>query len=331
MFIGMRKSQIILGVLLLVPLGLLIANFLRPGVPGDRHDLLEMFFLLLGLPILILNLWGWLAPEQLEDLFKVTWSTPGPAEAVSGRLAWPGLPPFLAQLAWPARAGLLAGGLLLILALSLLLNRVDPAARPAPTVTGGVNATPKGEETVIAGGETPTAMGEIPLIEATPTLAVLPAATEPALVLEPTLTATATSSGLVQVTTATPTAAQTQFVGLCAPAGEQQLLLINTGIQSINPNYATNDAWVVKSDELEGVWFVAARMYDTVSGQPLPLPGLWAFLGSLEVPELVFSVNDTALQFSFYGDSQSNDPPITINVAGALDAYDCAMANSPTP
>ena len=61
--------RVILAVLALVPLGLLVESFLHPESYGEG-TLGDWLFALLGVPILIFNLWVWIDPEIVESYFK---------------------------------------------------------------------------------------------------------------------------------------------------------------------------------------------------------------------------------------------------------------------
>jgi len=61
-FNGMKTFRIVLGVLALIPLALLADKILFHAAEYDEDSLRTLAFLVLGIPILILNLWAWVYP-----------------------------------------------------------------------------------------------------------------------------------------------------------------------------------------------------------------------------------------------------------------------------
>ncbi len=63
----MKLIRIALGLLILLPAGLYLADLQNPTHPGHTNYL-EIGYLLTGLPILLLNYLAWFMPEQLESI-----------------------------------------------------------------------------------------------------------------------------------------------------------------------------------------------------------------------------------------------------------------------
>lgn len=64
-----KNLRFVLTILVVVPIALLISHliFERDFYGGD--SILEMAYLILGVPILVFNLWAWHHPEIIEFLF----------------------------------------------------------------------------------------------------------------------------------------------------------------------------------------------------------------------------------------------------------------------
>lgn len=66
----MKTIRIVFACLLIIPLGLGINSLVNPGDYWPKNSTTgEMLFLIFGLPILMLNMWAWDAPEIIEGLF----------------------------------------------------------------------------------------------------------------------------------------------------------------------------------------------------------------------------------------------------------------------
>jgi hypothetical protein len=66
----MKTFRIILGILAIIPIGLMVASIADPKMTAQNSNM-EMIFLLVGVPILVLNLWAWDAPQIIKKLFGV--------------------------------------------------------------------------------------------------------------------------------------------------------------------------------------------------------------------------------------------------------------------
>jgi len=65
----MKILRIVLGILTVIPLALLIDKlFFRPELYCD-NCLGTYVFMILGVPILIFNMWAWIHPEIIEFYF----------------------------------------------------------------------------------------------------------------------------------------------------------------------------------------------------------------------------------------------------------------------
>lgn len=64
-----KNLRFVLAILVVIPVALLILHliFERDFYGGD--SILEMVYLILGVPILVFNLWAWYHPEIIEFLF----------------------------------------------------------------------------------------------------------------------------------------------------------------------------------------------------------------------------------------------------------------------
>jgi len=65
----MKTFRIVLGLLAIIPFGLLADKFLLHLNAYDEDSLQTMAFHILGMPILILNMWVWFEPEIIEYYF----------------------------------------------------------------------------------------------------------------------------------------------------------------------------------------------------------------------------------------------------------------------
>ncbi|HXQ34887.1 MAG TPA: hypothetical protein VN843_12810 [Anaerolineales bacterium] len=64
----MKAFRIVLGILAIIPIFLLIDSVSKPAKYGEV-TLTELAYLVLGTPIMILNLWAWIEPEIIEIYF----------------------------------------------------------------------------------------------------------------------------------------------------------------------------------------------------------------------------------------------------------------------
>ena len=65
----MKTFRIVLGILSIIPVTLLVDHiFIQPNYYVEA-SLKEMAYMILGIPILILNLWAWTYPHIIEVYF----------------------------------------------------------------------------------------------------------------------------------------------------------------------------------------------------------------------------------------------------------------------
>lgn len=64
----MKAFRIVLGILAIVPIFLIVDTVSKPANYGEV-TLGELAYLILGTPIMILNLWAWIEPEIIESYF----------------------------------------------------------------------------------------------------------------------------------------------------------------------------------------------------------------------------------------------------------------------
>ena len=65
----MKTFRIVLGILAIIPLALLADTFLFHITEQVRDSLEILIYLVLGIPVLILNIWAWGYPEIIEFYF----------------------------------------------------------------------------------------------------------------------------------------------------------------------------------------------------------------------------------------------------------------------
>jgi len=64
-----KTLRIVLGILTIIPVALLADKILFHSTDYGEDSLRTLAFLVIGLPILILNLWAWIYPEIIEFYF----------------------------------------------------------------------------------------------------------------------------------------------------------------------------------------------------------------------------------------------------------------------
>jgi len=65
----MKTFQIVIGILAIIPLALLADKIAFHPTDYDETSLKTLIFLIIGVPILVLNLWAWAYPELIEASF----------------------------------------------------------------------------------------------------------------------------------------------------------------------------------------------------------------------------------------------------------------------
>jgi hypothetical protein len=66
----MKTFRIILGILAIIPISLIIASIVDPKLIM-HNPTFEWIFILVGIPVAVLNLWAWDAPQIIQKLFGV--------------------------------------------------------------------------------------------------------------------------------------------------------------------------------------------------------------------------------------------------------------------
>ncbi len=62
----MKTFRIMLGILVIIPLGLMAYHILFENTYYGDDSPVQMAYMILGVPILALNLWAWIYPEIIE-------------------------------------------------------------------------------------------------------------------------------------------------------------------------------------------------------------------------------------------------------------------------
>jgi hypothetical protein len=65
----MKTFRIVLGILVIIPLGLMAYHILFESTYYGDDSPVQMAYMILGVPILALNLWAWMYPEIIEYYF----------------------------------------------------------------------------------------------------------------------------------------------------------------------------------------------------------------------------------------------------------------------
>jgi|SoiMetStandDraft_2_1073263.scaffolds.fasta_scaffold54692_4 hypothetical protein len=64
----MKAFRVVLGILAIIPIWLLVDSVSKPATYGEV-TVSELAYVILGSPIMILNLWAWIDPEIIETYF----------------------------------------------------------------------------------------------------------------------------------------------------------------------------------------------------------------------------------------------------------------------
>jgi len=64
----MKAFRVVLGLLAIIPIWLLVDSVSKPATCGEI-TVGELAYVILGSPIMILNLWAWIDPEIIETYF----------------------------------------------------------------------------------------------------------------------------------------------------------------------------------------------------------------------------------------------------------------------
>ncbi len=309
------RKKILLG-LLVIPLILGMSLAIWQISPSDPHNGIELLFLIFGLPILILNYLEWYAPTILDDIFGTTIHTIHPpknantigANQVAGAIA--------AKPGWQmvaVMATLLFVGIALGAGGLTLLAKNNPAIPSTATQIVSTSA-PKKTRTPVATNTATVEPTNPPDIFET----MIP--TEPGLpLLDPTPSLT---SAAPNNTPGTPPSTN------CTAPSQVQFDIVQSDVQAFNLGFDIKTGYLVKSPDIDGLWFFGAKIYGTDFQDGGSDPGVWAFMGPLDSPTDIFALNDVALQYSDFELGQKATSPVDMESNGALAVYDCTASSN---
>lgn len=329
----MNALRKILMPLLLIPLGMFIYVCLRPEWQWENPGL-EFLFLLLGIPIVIVNFFAWFHPEIIKAYFPVKddWGA-GRGKVVTAAIAISGLAAFTC-------VGI--GAAFAVADASLRTTFEPSVAQPATSTAfaqslqvlasatdAGVSAavsTPRESPQVEI---TPDQMDQIPVsgggATSSPTLSGLETDIASA-GLEPTesVSAKAAGSTLVNSTnTASPGTTSTVHSSVsCTPATSAYMDAIREAVQGEDEQSNVTMGWMVSSKAADGLWFVAAKIQ---SDTETIYPGVWGVFVDSEGYMDLYAINDVAMQLSYADWGEDSEPVLTMQSDGAQAAYNCAM------
>ncbi|HMB24725.1 MAG: hypothetical protein ACM33V_03020 [Chloroflexota bacterium] len=318
--------------LLLIPLGMFIYVCLRPEWQWENPGL-EFLFLLLGIPIVIINFFAWFHPEIIRAYFPVKddWGT-GREKTVTAAIAFSTLATFTC---------ISLGAVLAVADASLRTNFEPSAAQPATSTAfarslrvlasatdAGVSAavsTPRESPQVEI---TSDQMDQIPVSGgATSSSIVSGLETDTAsAVLESTESVSAKAAGptLVNLTkTASPSITSTARPSAsCTPAATAYMDAVREAVQGEDEQSNVTTGWMVSSKAAEGLSFVAAKIQ---SDTETIYPGVWGVFVDSEGSMDLYAINDVAMQLSYADWGEDSEPVLTMQSDGAQTAYTCAM------
>ena len=309
----MSALRKILAPFLIIPVGMLIYVCVYPDWQWENPSL-EYLFLVIGLPILILNFLAWFHPEIIkayfpmkEDGWQRTDDKPialtivisvfmafiilgvGAASAIHRVNALPMLEP---SATLPAR------------------ESVFPVSTKLPSKTANSSRT-----TVVS---TPTRLLESTFIP-NETAQVPVSGGVPTNV--PVLSATPTVTSSVSIE---PTKTIVSF-GRCISASQEYLDAVGIVVDSADPANEVQTGWAVQSKDEVDLWFLAAKIYGPEIDSGATLPAVWALFVSSDGYIDIYSINTTAMEFSYAFWGEDSVPVTTMQSDGAQAAYDCAV------
>ena len=327
----MNAIRRILTFLLIIPLGMIVYVFISPDWQWN-HPNLEFPFLVIGIPIVVLNFLLWFQPE----FFRTNFSLKVKPIQISEEK-------FLGYVR-------ILGGMLAFLLIGVgvvsALQRVS--ARPVPESTVTPLADIADFQAVTKISTRTTEATEIAVVQG-PTLTKSPEATETAegtvttqaagaletpvnteVVQVPvsggTPTSTPVTPGVPTPTTnvsATPT--NTSVSSTCKSANTGFFTLISEEVQYADSDNELRTAWAVQSKAVADLWFVAAKIYKTGSNNAGTLPGVWAVFTFEDGYFEVYAINDVAQEYTFTAWGEDSDPVLTMGTDGAQSVYNCAL------
>ena len=315
------RKKIILS-LLIIPLSLILLILIRPVTEGDQHNQLELIFLIAGVPIFVLNYLEWVSPQILTDLggyFKLPFENRARTadDALANHL--PGSQP-----AWKLFAILTC-----VLVLGIALGAGALSAfnqKNAQSATANLDATPGKEQPNIV-GITTTLPEAFPSETATrtPPPSLLPQTSTPLPSPIGGVSATVSSS----LPSETPTSGPTADVNRCLPPTQKQLAAIQAGVKIINTDNEIRKGYAVQSIAADNLWFFAAKIYGPdFDGGSSSEPAVWSFYNTNDTPFNIYTINETAFQYSNFNFGGQASPLIDMRIDGAENAYECAAAGN---
>ncbi|RPJ27670.1 MAG: hypothetical protein EHM33_07155 [Chloroflexi bacterium] len=320
----MNTLRKILMPLLVIPVGMFIYVLVYPDWQWETPGF-EYLFLVVGIPILIVNLAAWFQPEILKAYFPVKddW---GQGKEIPVRLAIV----LSTVIAFIFTGVSVASARYRAIARSTFEpSAVLPATASALSIQSRSNATNSNETGIPRGAlepETdilPEPTAQIPVSGGVTT-------STPSLLVEqtkvPAVSAqTAAPSFSIQTTNTTQATTTAGLSARCIPATSEYLDAVLQVVEDADPDNEVETAWMVKSNDAVDIWFVAAKIHQAETGTEATLPGVWALLVYSEGDFEIYAINDIAQDFSDTAWGEDSDPVITMQNDGAQVVYDCAL------
>jgi hypothetical protein len=320
----MNTLRKILMPLLVIPFGMFSYVLVYPNWQWETPGF-EYLFLVVGIPILIVNFAAWFQPEILKAYFPVKddW---GQGKEIPVRLAivlstviafiFTGVSVTSARYRAIARSTFEPSAVLPATASALSIQSRSNATNSNET---GIPRAPLEPET----DTLPEPTAQIPVsggaTTSTPSLPV--AQTE--------VPAVSTQAGVpgfsIQATTTTQVTTTAGLSARCTPATSEYLDAVRQAVNDADPDSEVETAWMVKSNDAVDIWFIAAKIHQAETSTEATLPGVWALLVYSEGDFEIYAINDIAKDFSDAAWGEDSDPVITMQNDGAQVVYDCAV------
>lgn len=304
----MNALRKVLMPLLLIPAGMLVYATIYPDWQWESTGF-EYLFVLVGIPIVMINLIAWFYPDILKAYFPVKedWGQMGNK---------------------PVTFAIVLSTLIALLCVSA--GTVSAVARVSARPTGESSAVQPATATAFArsvqsfsSATDPGARAVIstpgPSLEARSS----PDQTPQIPVSGGELTSTPTFSATQAKFASVPTepAATTNPSGSCTPATPQYVEAVGQTVQDMDPENVVIAGWMVQSKAAANLWFVAANIQSDTGTM---LPGVWALFVDSEGNIDIFAIDDAAMNFSSADWGEDSEPVLTMQSDGAQAAYDCA-------
>ena len=311
------RKKIVLG-LLIVPLSIILLLLVRPVTEGDQHNGLELLFLVAGLPILIINYLEWATPQTLNRWLGVLTpspenSSPEASENVSASLPTGGQP------AWKFFAILIC---VLVIGIALGASALSTINQLNSTATTEPAPSPSEELSTPVEG-TQSAFVVLPSETATETLQPGAPTRTPGVPTNQDVGASPTGSPTLPIAAATSTTSSN--TSRCVAPTQNQFAAIQAGIKTTNVDNEIRKGYVVQSIADDNLWFFAAKIYGPdIQGGVTNESAVWGFYNNEGSPYNIYTVNDTAGEYSAFNFGIMASPPLDMQLDGAIDAYTCA-------